>query len=177
MTMTPRLRKFALTAHVTSSVGWLGAVVAFLPLAITVLTSQDAPTVRACYLAMELTAWFVIVPLSLASLLTGLVQSLGTKWGLFRHYWVLAKLLLTILATIVLLGYTQQLGYFVGVAAETTLSSADLGELRDPAHVAHTGGGLLVLLVATVLSVYKPRGMTRYGQRKQQEERRNKESG
>jgi hypothetical protein len=101
--MTPRLRKFALTAHVTSSVGWLGAVAAFLALAVASLTSQDAQMVRAAYLAMELTAWFVIVPLAFASLLTGLVQSLGTKWGLFRHYWVLAKLLLTVLATIVLL--------------------------------------------------------------------------
>ena len=103
MTMTPRLRKFALTAHVVSSVGWLGAVAGFLALAAAGLTSQDAQMVRAAYLAMELIAWFVIVPLALASLLTGLVQSVGTTWGLFRHYWVLAKLLVTVLATIVLL--------------------------------------------------------------------------
>ncbi|HYN23361.1 MAG TPA: hypothetical protein VE078_20565, partial [Thermoanaerobaculia bacterium] len=62
-----------------------------------------SPRVRAAYLAMELTAWFVIVPLILASLLTGLVQSLGTTWGLFRHYWVLAKLVLTVFVTIVLM--------------------------------------------------------------------------
>ena len=41
---------------------------------------------RGAYLAMDLIGWFVIVPLSLASLLTGLVQALGTTWGLFRHY-------------------------------------------------------------------------------------------
>ncbi|MDQ3220976.1 MAG: hypothetical protein M3Q26_09590, partial [Acidobacteriota bacterium] len=52
--MTPRLSKFALTAHITSSVGWLGAVVGFLALAIAGLTSDDAQTVRASYLAMEL---------------------------------------------------------------------------------------------------------------------------
>lgn len=107
MTMTPRLRKFALTAHVTSSVGWLGAVAGFLALADAGLTTQDAQMVRAAYVAMELTGWFVIVPLSLASLLTELVQSLGTKWGLFRHYWILVKLLITILATIVLLLHMQ----------------------------------------------------------------------
>src|SRR5438876_8144523 len=99
MTMTPRLRKFALTAHVTSSVGWLGAVVAYLALAIAGLTSQDAQRVRAACLAMELIGWFVIVPCSLAALLTGVVQSLGTEWGLFRHYWILVKFLLTIGAT------------------------------------------------------------------------------
>ena len=126
--------------------------------------------VRAAYLAMELTAWFVIVPLSFASLLTGLVQSLGTTWGLFRHYWVLAKLLLTVLATIVLLLQMESISYIAGVAAETTLSSADLREARISL-VVHAGGGLLVLLVPMILSVYKPRGMTRYGRRKQHERR------
>ena len=169
MTMTPRLRKFALTAHVTSSVGWLGAVAGFLALAVAGLTSQDALMVRAAYLAMELTSWFVIVPLSLASPLTGLVQSLGTTWGLFRHYWVLAKLLITIPASIVLLLHMQPIGRIAGVAAETTLSSGDLGGLRIQL-VANAGAALLVLLVATTLSVYKPRGRTRYGRRKQHEE-------
>ncbi len=56
MTMTPHLRRFALTAHVTSSVGWLGAVGAFLALAVAGLTSQDTQMVRATYLAMELLA-------------------------------------------------------------------------------------------------------------------------
>ena len=166
--MTPRLRKLALTAHVVSSVGWLGAVAAFLALAVAGLTSQDAQTVRAAYLAMELTGWFVIVPLAFASLLTGLVQSLGTTWGLFRHYWVLAKLLITVLATIVLLLQMESISYLAGVAAEMTFSSVDLREARISL-VAHAGGGLLVLLVPAALSVYKPRGMTRYGRRKQHE--------
>lgn len=130
MTMTPSLRKFALTAHVTSSVGWLGAVASFLALAVAGLTSQDALTVRAAYLAMDMITGFVIVPLSLASLLTGLVQSLGTAWGLFRHYWILAKLLLTILATLILLLHTRPISYMAEVAAETTLASVDHGKLR-----------------------------------------------
>ena len=170
MTMTPGLRKFALTAHVTSSVGWLGAVAGFLALAVAGLTSQDAQMVRAAYIASGLTAWFVIVPLSFASLLTGLVQALGTTWGLFRNYWVLAKFLLTVLTIIVLLLQMEGIGYMAGVAAETTLSSADLLGLRRTIRT-HAAGGLLVLLVTTTLSVYKPRGMTRYGWRKQHEGR------
>jgi hypothetical protein len=162
MTMTPRLRKFALTAHVTSSVGWLGAVAGFLALAIAGLTSQDAQIVRAAYLSMELTGWFVIVPFSFASLLTGLVQSLGTTWGLFRHYWVLAKLLITVFATILLLVHMQPIGRVASVAAETTLSSTDLRGRRIQL-VADAGAALVVLLVATALSVYKPQGRTPYG--------------
>ncbi|HEX8932964.1 MAG TPA: DUF2269 domain-containing protein, partial [Pseudonocardiaceae bacterium] len=89
MTMAPRLRKFALAAHITLAVGWIGAVAGYIALDVAAATRQDAQTLRAAYLAMELIAWYVIVPLALASLLTGLVMSLGTKWGLFRHYWVL----------------------------------------------------------------------------------------
>src|SRR4030081_3109528 len=99
MIMTPALRKLTLTAHVTSSVGLLGSIAAFLALGVAGLTGQDEPIVRAAYLAVDLTARFVIVPLAFASLLTGLVESLGTPWGLFRHYWVLAKFLLTVFAT------------------------------------------------------------------------------
>ncbi|MDQ3638320.1 MAG: hypothetical protein M3426_10055, partial [Actinomycetota bacterium] len=82
----------------------------------------------------------------------------------------LAKLLLTVLATIVLLLQMESISYIAGVAAETTLSSDDLREARISL-VVHAGGGLLVLLVPAALSVYKPRGMTRYGQRKQREQR------
>lgn len=170
MIMTPRLRKFMLTAHVASSVGLLGAVAGFLVLAIAGLTSHDAQTVRGAYLAMALIARFVIVPLAFAALVIGLIQSLGTKWGLFRHYWVLAKLLLTALATIVLLLQMDLIGTMAGAAAAATLSSSDLREARM-ALLAHAGGGVLVLLVPMALSVYKPRGRTRYGWRKLHEQR------
>jgi hypothetical protein len=170
MTIAPRLRKFVLVAHVTSSVGTLGAVAVFLALAVVGLTSQDAQPVRAAYIANGLVAWFVILPLILAALLIGVVQSLGTPWGLFRHYWVLAKFLLTVLTIIVLLQQMDGISYIAAVAAETTLSSADLLGLRRSLRF-HAAGGLLVLLVLVALSIYKPRGMTRYGWRKQHEGR------
>jgi hypothetical protein len=171
--MTPRLRKLALTAHITFSVGWLGAVVAYLALAIAALTSHEAQMVRAAWIAMELIGWFVIVPLALASLLVGLVNALGTQWGLFRHYWVLVKFLLTVLATIILLLHMPTVSYFAGVAAEA--DSANLSGLRG--ELFHAGGGLLVLLVVTTLSVYKPWGMTPYGRRRQHERREVSQTG
>jgi hypothetical protein len=166
MTMAPSLRKFALTAHVLSSVGLLGAIAGFLALAVTGLTSQNDQMVRAAYLAMDLIARFVILALAFASLLTGLIQSVGTPWGMFRHYWVLAKLLLTVFATIVLLVKMELISYAARLSAETTLSRGDL-RAAGIQLVIHASGGLLVLLVPAVLSVYKPPGMTRYGWRKQ----------
>ena len=171
MTMTPRFNKFALTAHITFSVGWLGAIVAYLALAIAGLTVPNAQMVRAAYLSMELIGWYVIVPFSLAALLTGLVEALGTQWGLLRHYWILVKFLLTIGGTIVLLRHMQAVSRMSGLAAETALSSADFRALRIQL-VVHAAGGLLVLLAATTLSVYKPWGMTPYGRRKQREPRK-----
>jgi hypothetical protein len=170
MTMTPRLRKLALIVHITSSVGLLGSIAAFLALAVAGLASQDTQMVRAAYLAMELTARFVIVPLAFASLLTGLIQSLGTPWGLLRHYWVLVKLLLTVFATIILLVKMELIDYAARLATETTLPRADL-RAAGIQLVVHAAAGLLVLLVPAVLSVYKPRGLTRYGARKQHEQR------
>lgn len=162
--MTPGLRKFALTAHVTSSVGWLGAVVVFFALAVAGLTSHDAQTVRAAYLMMDWGGWFVLVPFSLASLLTGIVQSLGTTWGLLRHYWVIFKLLINVFATAVLLLYTQTLGVLADRAARTTSDELDL--LRSASPALHAGAALLLLLIATTLAIYKPRGVTPYGMRK-----------
>jgi hypothetical protein len=166
MIMQPGLRKFALTAHVTSSVGWLGSIVGFLALAIAGLTSQDIQLVRSSHLAMNLIAWYVIIPFSFASLLTGLVSSLGTKWGLFRHYWVVFKLLINVFANIVLLMYVPTLDYFAELAADST---SNLQMLRDPSAVLHSSLALLLLLVATVLGLYKPRGLTPYGRRKQRD--------
>lgn len=109
MTMSPSLRKFALTTHVTSTLGRLGAIVGFLALAIAALTSEDVQLMRGAYLAMQLTGWYVLVPLCVASLTTGLIRSLGTSWGLFRHYWVLVKFVITVLAGIISFMYTQTL--------------------------------------------------------------------
>ena len=167
MTMTPGLRKFALTAHITFSVGWIGAVVAYLALGASAVTSQDVQTVRAAWLAMEVIGWFTIVPLAIAALLTGIIMSLGTKWGLFRHYWVLISLVLTILSTVVLVLHMPTVSMLADMAQAA--DGADLAGLGGD--LFHPGVGLVVLLVIMALNVYKPRGMTRYGWRKQHEQR------
>lgn len=83
-TMNQKVSKAMLTTHITFSVGWIRTVAAFLALSIVGLVSSDA-IVRSCYIAMEIVAWFIIIPFCFASLLTGLVQTLGTHWGLFKH--------------------------------------------------------------------------------------------
>jgi hypothetical protein len=164
VTLSRRLRKLALTAHVAASVGWLGAVAAFLGLGVVGLTSEDPETVRGAYLVMEPAAWFVLLPLAFASLATGLVQSLATAWGLFRHYWVVFKLLINVFSTFVLLTYMATFRSMADVAADPRV---DLGEVRNPSPALHAALALVLLLVATTLAVYKPRGVTPYGRRKE----------
>jgi hypothetical protein len=167
--MTPALRKFVLIVHLTSSLGWIGAVIAYLALGVSAVSSKESQTVRAAWIAMEVIGWFAIVPLSLGGLLTGVVMSLGTKWGLFRHYWVVITLVLTIFATVILLLHMPTVSSMADMALQAEVASVGGGHGGD---LFHAGGGLLVLLVITVLNVYKPRGLTPYGWRKQQEQRK-----
>ena len=161
--MPPRLRKIVLTAHVTTSIGWLGAVIAYLVLDLTAVYGEDIQTVRSAYVAMKLTIWYAIVPLAVASVFIGMVNALGTPWGLFRHYWVLIKFLLTIFATAILLQEAQ-------VVSDLAASAALAADPRGlPGTLLHSIGGALVLLVIAVLAIFKPRAMTPYGWRKQHE--------
>lgn len=163
--MTLRLRKAALTAHIAFSVGWLGAIVAFLVLSIYALASDDVATVRVAYEALERMGWVVLLPFSAASLVSAVLQSLVSPWGLFRHYWVLFKLVINVVATIVLVMYTATLAELARVAADEP-AALDAGGRWSP--VLHAAGALILLLFATALAVYKPRGLTPWGREKQQ---------
>jgi hypothetical protein len=165
--MSVGVRKLAVTAHVASSLGWLGAVGSFLVLAIAGLTSERADTIRAAYVAMDLVGLYLIV-----ALLTGLALALGTRWGLVRHYWVLVKLTVTAFAVAALL-----LHQFTAVSEAARRASGTAAGVHPALGgmgtqlVADAGAAVLVLLVINALGVYKPWGRTVYGRQKLEEER------
>jgi hypothetical protein len=171
--MPPGVRRLALTVHLTCSVGWIGAVVAYLALGVWAATARDAEAVRAAWSALEVTGWWAIVPLALAALATGVVMSLGTTWGLFRHYWVVTSLALTLLCTVVLLLHMPTVSATAAVLRGMDMGpgAGGMGHRAVGGDVFHAGVGLVVLLAVAVLNIYKPRGLTPYGWRKQQEER------
>ena len=164
--MSPRLRKLMLTVHVAGSVGWLGAIAAYIALNVPALASDDAQTVRAAYLMMDVVMRYALIPLGAAALVTGIVQALGTPWGLFRHYWVTLSLALTTFAFAVLVLHLSAVEDMAAVAADPQADVTQLG-----GDLFHSVGGLLVLLVPLALNIYKPRGLTRYGWRRTQAER------
>jgi hypothetical protein len=162
--MTPAWRRFTFTTHLTSSIGWVGAVLTFLALAVIGFTSDDHAKVRGTYLLMAPAAWFVLVPLAHASLLSGIALSLGTPWGLFRHYWVVLKLGITVFATAILLIYMGTFRQMAGAAADPV---SEIDAVRNASPIVHAVLALILLMAATLLGIYKPLGMTGYGRQTQ----------
>lgn len=169
MILAPSVRKLILAVHLTASVGWLGAAAAYLPLDITIALGDEPDTVRGAWAAMGVIATSVLVPLAFASLLTGIVISLGTRWGLIRHWWVVVSFVLTVVAVIVLLIESRVISESAAIATSPATTTARL--LALPPTLPHSVGGLLVLLVVQWLNVFKPQGLTPYGWRRQQEDR------
>jgi hypothetical protein len=164
MAFSVGLRRLTYTTHVTSSVGWLGAVLVFIALASIGVTSQDERMVRGAYLVMAPAAWFVLIPLAHASLFSGIALSLGTPWGLIRHYWIAIKLVITLFSTVILMIYMGTFRQMAGVASDPIV---ELGLVRNPSPLVHSILASVLLTAATVLAIYKPFGMTPYGTRDQ----------
>ncbi|MEV4670843.1 hypothetical protein AB0K34_04240 [Actinomadura sp. NPDC049382] len=158
-----RLRMPLLTVHVTVSVGWIGAIIAYLVVNAVALTSSDLAQVRGAYLLMDPLLRFAIAPLAVASLVTGVILALVTRWGLLRHRWVVASLWLTIVAVALLFVHMST------EVAELTARAADpsMDPRTDRADLPNTVAGLLLVTVPLVLNIYKPRGLTRRGRRLQ----------
>jgi hypothetical protein len=162
MQMAPRIRKAALALHICTSVGWIGAAFAYLALAVAAQVSQQASTVYSAWMGMELIGWAVIVPFGCLAFLTGLLMSLGTSWGLVRHYWVLIALVLTTLALGVLLLHMPT----VSQTAELARAMSEAEAVTLGGDIVHPAVGIGLLVVVAVLNIYKPRGQT--GLRQQQ---------
>src|SRR5829696_1016773 len=136
--LPPAWRRLTLAVHIICSVRWIGAAAAYLALGVAAQLSQRGQLVRAAWLAMELTGWYVIVPLGGLALATGVV-----------------------IALVILLLHMPS----VTATAEHAAQIDDGAAAQLGGDVLHPGVGLLVLVFIAVLNVYKPRGLTGFGQR------------
>lgn len=168
MTMSRRTRRAVLTIHLTVSIGWIGAVMAYIVLGVAVKTTSDTETIRSAWIAMELIGWYAIAPLALATLISGVTMAAGTPWGLLNHYWVTISLILTSFSVVVLLLHMPD------VTATADIARAASGDqlLALGSDLAHPTIGLLVLVTIQVLNIYKPSGLTRIGQQRRSRARR-----
>ncbi len=165
--LTAPLRTILLTSHVTTSVGWLGAVLAFLALSVAAVVGSELPTTRGAYVAMNLIGWAAIIPLAVASFLSGVALALGTEWGLLRHRWVVIKLVAT---TLMLIGLILHQTTAVSLAAELANRLEVTAQAVAP-QLSQLGGRLIIdagfavvfLGGLTALSLVKPWGRVSVG--------------
>jgi hypothetical protein len=170
--MTPAVRKLSLTAHVTFSIGWIGAVAAFLVLSVAGLTSRNPDVVRGAYISMDLISRFAIIPMCFAALATGIIEALCAPWGLFQHYWVATKFGLTLVATFLLLMHQNAIARaaeWVFRATAAQLFATDFLPLKIEL-VRKSALAIALLFGIAVLGIYKPWGLTAYGRHKQQQQ-------
>jgi len=156
LSFPPLLRRLVLLLHVLTSVGFIGGAASFLALALAGLGGRPA------YADMQLIAWWVALPAGYLSLLVGIVCSAGTPWGLFRYWWVIAKLGLTVIVVVVLQLQLRTIDALAAAEASGALATMTAGKT---AMVLHASGGIVVLIVLTLLSIIKPRGVARFAPR------------
>jgi hypothetical protein len=148
-----KAHKTALWAHILTSAAWFGVAVMVAFCGLAAAFTDDPTLSHALYRTMETAPWLSI-PVGLTAVATGVVLSLGTPFGLVRHWWVVAKIVIAALVV-------ATDAFLVGrVAHHAVLVGHGSNPLRDST-IAH----VVVLGVATWLSVFKPRGRTPHGRR------------
>ncbi|TXS55950.1 DUF2269 family protein [Streptomyces sp. t39] len=160
-------RRGVLAIHVTASAGWLGLTLGLLALALTALSSGSPSAAEASYRSMKVFTDWLVLPIALVTLLSGLVLSLGTPWGLARHRWVVAKFWLTLATTV---ASVVLLRPGVDRAAAAAVSGLPVPEPRDL--VMGPAVSLAAYVFMTVVSLLKPWGPTRRGRRLRSASRR-----
>jgi hypothetical protein len=153
-------RRALLVVHVAASASWLGLTLGLLTLALTAATTQSLPMIEAACRSMKVFTDWLVIPVGLLTLLSGLVLSLGSKWGLARHRWVYTKFWLTL---ITLTASVCALRPGVNDAADTVASGTPLVDPLDL--VMGPAVSLTAYVFMTVISILKPWGLTRRGRR------------
>ena len=143
-----RAYKAALTAHVLSSVGWFGIAVLVAFAGFAALATDSPAQAEGLYRAIDLTPWLSI-PVGVLAAATGLLLSLGTSYGVVKHWWVVAKIAISVAVVV-----TDAV--VVARFADDAVATGSAPNPLNHAIVAH----VVVLVIATVLSVFKPRGRT-----------------
>ncbi|WP_367124813.1 DUF2269 domain-containing protein [Streptomyces phytohabitans] len=164
-------RRAVLIVHVIVSVGWLGLTLCLLTLAVAGAAGGSAATDEMAYRAMRTFGDWLLPPVALLTLVSGVVLSLGTHWGLARHRWVWVKFLMT-------LGLAAASLIVLRTDLDHAAAQVGAGEQVDGAQLLFGPSVSLASYVfITAISVLKPWGLTRYGQRRKAAEQAARKAG
>ncbi|MCC3372372.1 DUF2269 family protein [Cohnella sp. REN36] len=154
-------RKWLLTLHLLFSGLMLGEAFVFLILSLTAANTNDVGVLQACYTSMHVLSKTAVRYSVIFVIITGILLSVRTRWGLFKFYWIIAKEILTLFT--VALG---PIGMYAWTLQAVKLTSAEGSSvLQDPAFIVNRGElrtgiilQILFLSAILVLSVFKPWG-------------------
>jgi hypothetical protein len=144
--LSPSVRRAVLTIHIVASVGLLGDCAAIVAVNLRAATTDDPALAHASYELLSMFSLVFGIPLSFGSLLSGIVLGLGSKWGVLRYRWVMAKLALNV--SVILVGAL--------LLGPTTAALLDGRAGSETLLILGSGYDVVVLTLATGLSVYKP---------------------
>lgn len=163
--LSRRARHVVLIVHIVSSVAWIGVNLAMLALVVAGLTSSSGQVVAVAQQAVTIIVPPVVPPLAIATVVSGVVLGIGTRWGLITHRWVTIKLALSLVMLVLV--FVALLPGALGAdtpdptqSADALRAQTDIGQMIFPPVVSS-----IALIVATVLSVTKPGGTTRWARR------------
>ncbi|MBB6670194.1 DUF2269 family protein [Cohnella nanjingensis] len=154
-------KRWLLTLHLLFSAIMLGVAIVFLFLSITAANTNDEGVLQACYTMMHMLAKTTVRYSTIAALATGILLSVWTPWGLFKHYWIIAKEVLTFFFIII-----GPIGMYWWTLRAVTLVSSERGHaVLDPDFIVNSGQlriGIVLQIVSLVglfaISVFKPWG-------------------
>ncbi|QFU86380.1 hypothetical protein [Amycolatopsis sp. YIM 10] len=152
--LRPNTRKWLLFTHVVASIGWIGVELSIVALGAVGLLSDDTAVVRGVQLSAGTLGEIFYLPASLLTLISGIALSLGTKWGLVRYWWVVVKIAITLALTI---GGNLAVVPKFAEAADRAARGEAIGGTAVML-VTAMSAGLTLLLIATLLSFFKPGG-------------------
>jgi uncharacterized membrane protein len=164
--LTVSQKKWLLAIHIMFAGIMLGGAATTVILSITAMNTASAQVLQACYTIMHLLSKTSVRVSTIGTVVTGILLSVLTNWGLFRYYWIIVKEILTLLSIgIGIVGF-----YYWSLEGLTLVTSEGLDALQNPAftvnHIQLWIGIVLQILSLTsmtVISVFKPWGRRQTG--------------
>ncbi len=150
MKLSPWQHKLLLTVHVTAAVSLVGTDLVLVALGVSGVRGADP---RAVYPAAYLVEAWLVAPLVVVALGTGVLQAVLSSWGLVRYWWVTIKLVTTAVFTgLVVFLLVPKLAASAGAA---TAGEAFTAAERLPLAIV-PAFAVAVLALNVALGVYKP---------------------
>lgn len=178
--LSVKQKRWLLSAHILFTIGWLGTVFCFLVLGIVATTTSDGETLEAVYFAMRILDLTVVQASAIGTVITGVLLSVLTQWGLTKFYWIIAKQIGAV--------FSVGLGVFAMhnliIESVSIISSRGLTALQDPTYIVNhriiMAGIILEIIslsIMVLLSVFKPWGKRKEFDKRKPRKLRGKETG